>query len=162
MHDVILRNEPAAWAIASGTGITSCTLRYLARRLMHDTYATRDTYDTYVTSDTYNTYDTSGTYDPCDTGREPLRGIAGILRDIAMAQPEGDSDRAHFKAYSPSSTDFETVYIVKDPAYNTYMEVQQAINQARFERFEDAGIDFARPTQTVQLARVQKTAAAQS
>ena len=39
--------------------------------------------------------------------------------------------------------------------YNAYMDIQQAINIALFERFAEEGIDFAYPTQTVYLARAK-------
>jgi len=39
------------------------------------------------------------------------------------------------------------------------MDVQQEINFDLFDRFADAGIDFAYPTQTLYLARAGKPAA---
>ncbi|MGJ9420342.1 mechanosensitive ion channel family protein [Massilia sp. CMS3.1] len=93
-----------------------------------------------------------------ETSKRQLLAIPDILRDIVQAQPDVDFDRAHFKSFGPSSLDFETVYIVKTPAYGTYMDVQQAINMALFERFENEGIEFAYPTQTLYLSRPKKTA----
>lgn len=86
-----------------------------------------------------------------------MLAIPDILRDIVQAQPDIDFDRAHFKSFGPSSLDFETVYIVNTPAYGAYMDVQQEINMALFERFESEGIDFAYPTQTVYVSRQKKT-----
>ena len=57
-----------------------------------------------------------------------------------------------------SSLDFEIVYIVNTPEYGVYMDVQQAINFALFERFADEGIDFAYPTQTLYLSRPKAAA----
>jgi small-conductance mechanosensitive channel len=68
------------------------------------------------------------------------------------AQPLARFDRAHFKAYGAASLDFETVYIVQTPDYAVYMDIQQAINVALFERFEQEGIAFAYPAQTVYFA----------
>ncbi len=51
------------------------------------------------------------------------------------------------------SLDFETVYYVQDPAYNLYMDIQQAINLELYQRFADEGIEFAYPTQTLFLAK---------
>jgi len=90
-----------------------------------------------------------------EISKEQLRVIPAILREIVEAQPQVQFDRAHFKAYGASSLDFEIVYIVKTPEYAVYMDVQQAINVALFERFGAAGIPFAYPRQTVYLARAQ-------
>ncbi len=37
--------------------------------------------------------------------------------------------------------------------YNLYMDIQQAINLRIHERFEQEGIEFAYPTQTLLIAR---------
>ena len=91
-----------------------------------------------------------------EISKQQVLAIPGILREVVEAQPQARFDRAHFKAYGASSLDFEVVYIVKTPEYGVYMDVQQAINLALFERFADEGIDFAYPTQTVYLARTKK------
>jgi small-conductance mechanosensitive channel len=84
--------------------------------------------------------------------REQLRSVPAILREAVEAQPQAKFERAHFKSYSPSSIDFEIVYIVQTPDYGVFMDIQQEINLALFERFADAGIEFAHPRQTVRLA----------
>ena len=91
-----------------------------------------------------------------EISKQQVLAIPAILREVVEAQPQARFDRAHFKAYGASSLDFEVVYIVKTPEYGVYMDVQQAINLALFERFADEGIDFAYPTQTVYLARTKK------
>ena len=87
-----------------------------------------------------------------EISKQQLLAIPGILREAVEAQPQVKFDRAHFKAYGASSLDFEVVYIVQSPDYAVYMDVQQAINVAIFERFEQESIGFAYPTQTVHLA----------
>ena len=62
-------------------------------------------------------------------------------------------DRSHFANYGDFSLDFETVYYVERPEYNVYMDVQQAIYLDIHRSFEDRGIEFAYPTQTVFLER---------
>ncbi|MEE8511774.1 MAG: hypothetical protein V3S36_03965, partial [Acidiferrobacterales bacterium] len=62
-------------------------------------------------------------------------------------------DRGHFKSYGDFSLNFEVVYYVKVPDYNVYMDIQQAINLAIFKRFEQEGIKFAYPTQTLYLEK---------
>ncbi|MFC0251314.1 mechanosensitive ion channel family protein [Massilia consociata] len=87
-----------------------------------------------------------------ETSKQQLRAIPGILREVVEAQPQVKFDRAHFKSYGASSLDFEVVYIVQSPDYSVYMDVQQAMNFALFDRFEEEGIEFAYPTQTLHLA----------
>jgi small-conductance mechanosensitive channel len=87
------------------------------------------------------------------TARERLAEIPLIAREIIEAQENARFDRAHFKAFGAFSLDFEIVYYVLDPDYNAYMNVQQAINLALYERFEAAAIEFAFPTQTLILER---------
>lgn len=86
-----------------------------------------------------------------EISKQQLLAIPGILREAVQAQAQAKFDRAHFKAYGASSLDFEVVYIVQTADYGVYMDVQQAINIALFERFEQEGIGFAYPTQTVHL-----------
>ena len=90
-----------------------------------------------------------------EISKRQLLAIPAILREIVEAQPQASFDRAHFKSYGASSLDFETVYVVQTPDYGVYMDIQQAINVALFERFEQEGIAFAYPTQTVYFANAK-------
>jgi len=83
------------------------------------------------------------------TSREKLDKIPGILREAVESVPKARFDRAHFKAFGPSSLDFEIVYWVTLPDYAVYMDSQQAINLRIFDRFAAEGIEFAYPTQTL-------------
>jgi len=44
---------------------------------------------------------------------------------------------------------------VQSPDYNVYMDVQQSINLALMERFEEEGIEFAYPTQQLFVTSVE-------
>ncbi|GIV59224.1 MAG: hypothetical protein KatS3mg043_0313 [Rhodothermaceae bacterium] len=83
------------------------------------------------------------------TPREKLEKIPAMIQEIVEAQDMVRFDRAHFKEFGPSSLNFEVVYWVLDPDYTLYMNIQQAINLALYERFAREGIDFAYPTQTL-------------
>lgn len=87
------------------------------------------------------------------TSPEIVRLVPKMLRDIVEAQPLTQFERAHFKAYGPSSLDFEVVYFVLSPEYVVYMDTQQAINFAIMDTFQKAGIQFAYPTQTLFLSQ---------
>jgi len=87
------------------------------------------------------------------TALDKLKAIPGIMRDIIQAQDHVRFDRAHFKAYGDFSLNFEVVYYVLSSDYAVYMDIQQAVNFAIYERFEQEGIEFAYPTQTVFVAK---------
>lgn len=85
------------------------------------------------------------------TPLDKLRRIPQWLREIVTAQPKTRFDRAHFKQYGEWALVFEVVYYVLDSDYSVYMDVQQAINLALFERLEREGVEFAEPTHTVRV-----------
>ena len=62
-------------------------------------------------------------------------------------------DRAHFASYGASSIDFEVVYYVISADRNEYMDIQRQVNLSVHAQFEDAGVEFAYPTQTLLLHR---------
>lgn len=83
------------------------------------------------------------------TPREKLVRIPEILREAVTSQEGTRFDRAHFKSFGDFALLYETVYYVSVPDYNTYMDLQQAINLHIHGRFEEEGIEFAYPTQTL-------------
>lgn len=83
------------------------------------------------------------------TPPDKLPLINSIVREIIEKQEQVRFDRVHFKEYGDSSLNFEVVYFVKDPDYNIYMNIQQAINLEIFRRFQQEGIEFAYPTRTI-------------
>jgi small-conductance mechanosensitive channel len=87
-----------------------------------------------------------------DTPAEKIEAIPGVVKRLVDAQEKLRFDRAHFKAFGDSSLDFEVVYIVKDPAYNTYMDMQQALNVGLMREFAAMGVEFAFPTRTIHIA----------
>lgn len=89
------------------------------------------------------------------TPYEKLAAIPSMLRETIEAQKETRFDRAHFQAYGDFALNFEVVYYVKTPDYNTYMDIQQTINLEIYRRFHDEGIEFAYPTQTLFLEKTE-------
>jgi small-conductance mechanosensitive channel len=88
-----------------------------------------------------------------DTSREMIAAIPGMIRQIIESQPDVRFDRAHFKDFGAYALNFEVVYFVLTPDYALYMDRQQAINLAIYDRFAENGIQFAYPTQMVILER---------
>jgi small-conductance mechanosensitive channel len=85
------------------------------------------------------------------TTAEQLAAVPVKLREIVEAQENTTFDRAHFQEFGDFSLNFEIVYFVEGPDYALYMDIQQAINLEILRYFENAGIEFAYPTQTVLL-----------
>ncbi len=85
---------------------------------------------------------------------EKLRGIPGIIAGIIGEIGEAAFDRAHFFSYGDFSLVFEVVYYVMGSDYTRYMDIQEQINFRIHEEFEKRKIEFAYPTQTVYLSKV--------
>ena len=62
-------------------------------------------------------------------------------------------DRSHFSSYGDFALNFETVYWVETPVYLDFMNATQSINLKIKRRFEQEGIEFAYPTQTIFVAK---------
>ncbi len=90
------------------------------------------------------------------TSQENLERIPSIVREAVQSVEHARFDRAHFKSFGASSLDFEIVYYVDIPDYAAYMDAQQAINLHIFRRFQEEGIEFAYPTQTLYVARAEE------
>lgn len=78
--------------------------------------------------------------------------IPKIVRRLVELNDKLRFDRAHFQGFGDSSLDYEVVYIVKEPDYNTYMDAQQTLNLQLMRELAALGVDFAFPTRTVYLA----------
>jgi small-conductance mechanosensitive channel len=89
-----------------------------------------------------------------ETAIEHLERIPQLIRDIVEGQADTRFDRSHFAAHGAASLDFETVYYVRSPDYNRYMDIQQAINLRLHREFAKLGIEFAYPTQKIFVASV--------
>ncbi len=85
------------------------------------------------------------------TPHEKLQRAVEIIRDIVVAQHGARLDRVHFKEFTDSALLLECVYYVTSPDFNTYMDIQQAINLEIYRRFGAEGIEFAYPTRTLHL-----------
>lgn len=91
------------------------------------------------------------------TPHKLLKLIPEILQSAVENQEQTRFDRAHFMKYGEYSLIFETVYYVLSSNYNTYMDIQQAINLDINERFETANIQFAYPTQSLFIFQREET-----
>jgi len=81
-----------------------------------------------------------------ETPRETVREVPALIEAAIRAQPKTRFDRAHFASFGDSALLFEAVYYVLDAQYNTFMNIQQAINLQLMDDFAARGIEFAYPT----------------
>lgn len=91
-----------------------------------------------------------------DTGKEKLSKIKKIVTKIFDKVKDADLDRVHFKSFGDFSLNFEVVYYVNSADYNEYMDIQENVNMALYTDFEKAKIEFAFPTQTIELENYKK------
>ncbi|RMR22027.1 MscS mechanosensitive ion channel [Pseudomonas amygdali pv. ulmi] len=87
-----------------------------------------------------------------DCSVDQIREVPKKVETIINAQKLARFDRSHFRGFGETSLEFETVFIVLDPSYNVYMDVQQAINLDIMEAFAELDVRFAFPSRTVYVA----------
>ena len=88
------------------------------------------------------------------TTHDKLGKIPDIIRQIIELLENVRFDRAHFQGFGEYALNFEIVYYVLSPDYGVYMDIQQAINLAIYEQFEQQEIAFAYPTRTLQVQTI--------
>jgi len=88
------------------------------------------------------------------TPLETLTKIPDILKSAVEQEKMITFDRAHFAAYKDWSLRFEVVYYVLSADYNQYMDIQEKINFRIYQEFERKKINFAFPTQSLFMKKV--------
>jgi small-conductance mechanosensitive channel len=87
------------------------------------------------------------------TAAEKLEKIPKMIEEIITPFPEVKFERVHFRRLGDYSLDFGVVYYVLVPDYAIYLDIQQQINLTIYQQFENEGIEFAYPTQTVVVGK---------
>ena len=86
-----------------------------------------------------------------DTPSEKLKAIPPMIQQIVEETEDTTFSRAHFASFGTYSLNFEIVYFVLSADYDRYMEINQRINLAIKDGFEQLGVSFALPTSMVQM-----------
>ncbi len=86
------------------------------------------------------------------TPADKLKEIPDYIREIVENTEDTTFSRAHFASYGTYCLNIEVVYFVLSGDYDRYMEINQRINLAIKECFDQHGIAFALPTTLVQMA----------
>ncbi|MBK5006790.1 mechanosensitive ion channel family protein [Pseudomonas sp. S32] len=93
-----------------------------------------------------------------DTPTEAVKQAPAIVEEAIKAQQQVRFDRAHLRGFGKEALEFECVYIVKDPGYNLYMDIQQAINFQLLEKFSSIGAAFAVPVRAIKVTALPQEA----
>ena len=95
------------------------------------------------------TYDT--THEKVTRAKEILEDI---LKDHEGMDPKGEMlPRVYFSDFSSSSLDFKCMYWYHPAAYWDFMNFSEWVNLEILRRFNEEGIEFAFPTQTIHIAK---------
>jgi len=86
-----------------------------------------------------------------DTAYEKLKEIPELIKSIIVNVPDTTFGRTHFCSYGDYSLNFEIVYYILSGDYDQYMDIHQEVNFRIKEEFDKRKIEFAFPTQTLQL-----------
>lgn len=82
-----------------------------------------------------------------ETSPENVKNACKIIRDVVTSHEKVRLDRVHFLTFNSSSLDIEVVYWVSSPEFSVHADIKQSINFQILERFNEAKIEFAYPTQ---------------
>jgi len=91
-----------------------------------------------------------------ETAMDRIRDVLDIIRETIDRIEGATLDRSHFSSFGDFSLNFEIVYYVETGDYTKYMDIQQNINFSLKENFENKGIEFAYPTQTLYINKQEK------
>ena len=86
-----------------------------------------------------------------DTPLSRLKDIQSIVKGIIDRTDNAEYERVHFHSFGDFSLNYEIVFLVLSNDYLDYMDIRHSVNMDIVERFRAEGIEFAFPTQTIQL-----------
>ena len=90
-----------------------------------------------------------------DTPPEKVERAGEIIKEILDNHEGMHSDfppRVYFSEFNADSLNILVIYWYHPPDYWAYMSFSERFNKEVFRRFNEEGIEFAFPTQTVYLA----------
>ena len=90
-----------------------------------------------------------------DTPTEKLERALAILRDVMATHPSTAESRAYFNRFGDFSLNILVQHWCNVMDYEIYLRSMEEMNLAIKSRFEEEGIEFAFPTQTIQMKVVQ-------
>ena len=88
-----------------------------------------------------------------ETPHEKVKEIPAMIERMFAAEKGARLDRVHFTTFGDSALIFDFVYYVSSPSYADYLDIQQRVNFDIMDKFAEAGIEFAYPTQTLYVKK---------
>jgi small-conductance mechanosensitive channel len=89
-----------------------------------------------------------------NTPLQKLKKIPQIVKDIISSDPELELDRVNFISFGDFSLVYEVAFFVKSNKYSVYTAKQEQINLKLIEEFRKNKIEFAFPTSTIYLHKI--------
>ena len=142
-------NVGDVWATVEKVGVRSSRLRSLRGEMivMNNSVLTASTISNFAEmKERRMIYRLGVTY---QTSHNTLATIPSLIQQVIDEASHARFERCHFVEFGSSSLDLELVYHIDSQDYGTAMDAQQKINLDILRRFEEQGIDFAYPTQTL-------------
>ena len=84
-----------------------------------------------------------------DTSIELMEKVPALISSVVNSTEHATFNRCHFVEFADSSLNFELVYYIDTRDYMVAMDAQQYINLGIMKLFDQNGIEFAFPTQTI-------------
>ena len=91
-----------------------------------------------------------------DTPTEKLERAVAILRDVMAKHPSTAQSRAYFNRFGDFSLNILVQHWCNEMNYEVYLRSMEEMNLEIKRRFEEEGIQFAFPTQTIEIKSSQK------
>ena len=88
-----------------------------------------------------------------DTPADKLKALPKRLEEIVREYSQARFERCHLKSLGESSFQFELSYFVQQPAVNSMLDLQQAVNLRIIDELRGLGVEFAYPAQLLFLDR---------
>jgi|TARA_B100001564_G_C20616795_1_gene660331 small-conductance mechanosensitive channel len=85
------------------------------------------------------------------TTADQIQSIPTTIQTIIENTNHTIFNRCHFTTFGDYSLNFEIVYYIDNRDYTLAMDIQQSINLSIMRKFEEQGIEFAFPRQTLYL-----------
>ena len=91
-----------------------------------------------------------------ETPPEKLKAIPQIIQDLVEKQEYATLKKVNFDSFGDFSLNFKIVISIEEDQGASSGEIKNQINYAILEAFQENGIDFAYPTQTIYLHQKTK------
>ena len=92
-----------------------------------------------------------------DTPASRVRRATELLEEILKSDPDTHDYLVHFNKFGDSSLNLDVVYWCRRNDHREFIKIFQRINLTIKERFDAEGLQFAFPTQTIQLETPVRT-----